>query len=494
MDRAPTFACTLTMNRKSAETPLVGDHESLPQLLDAAVADALAFLRDLDERPAGMIVPRIAPLGLPDTGLGTRDALTVLQQRYVPFLSGSVGPRYFGFVTGGTTPAGLVGDWLTAVFDQNLADGGESSARQLTLDALGMIRSLLGLPPTFGGVFVTGATVSNTVGLALGRQRIGQTRMIDVAQQGLAAVGPIRVLSGASHSSITKALAVLGIGRAALRPVRHLAGREAVDVDALESALSRAQEEGAGPCIVVANAGTVASGDFDDFEAIERLRAHYDFWLHIDGAFGAFAAAAPEYRHLTTGMEHADSITVDAHKWLNVPYDAGVLLTRHPALLGEVFRNASPYLPPVVSDDAFVHLTPENSQRLRALATWMTLAAYGRDGYADIVRNCCALAQRLGERIASHPSFRLLAPVRLNGFCFAVSSPDGEADPNETRARDRFLAAMHADGTAFLTPTVYDGVPAARGSITNWRTTEADVDRTWEAMLRSVSGIHAGAG
>lgn len=482
------------MNRESPGTLLACEDASLPQLLNAAVGDALSFLRDLDARPAGAIVPRIAPLGLPDTGLGTSEALAILKQRYVPFLSGSAGPRYFGFVTGGTTPAGLVGDWLTAVFDQNLADGGESSARQLTLDALGMFRSLLGLPPAFGGVFVTGATVSNTVGLALGRQWIGQTRMIDVAQQGLAALGPIRVLSGASHSSITKALAVLGIGRTALHSVPLLAGREAVDVDELESALSRAHREGAGPCIVVANAGTVATNDFDDLEAIERLRAHYDFWLHVDGAFGAFAAAAPAYRHLTAGLEHADSITVDAHKWLNVPYDSAVLLTRHPTLLGDVFKNASPYLPPVVSEDAFVHLTPENSQRLRALATWMTLAAYGRDGYADLVTNCCALAQRLGERIASHPSFRLLAPVRLNGFCFAVAAPGGDAHENDRDTRDQFLAAMHSDGTAYMTPTVYEGVPAARGAITNWRTTEADVDRTWDAMLRSVSRIGAAVG
>jgi glutamate/tyrosine decarboxylase-like PLP-dependent enzyme len=477
------------MKRKPADTMLACDDASLPQLLDAAVRDALVFLRDLDRRPAGMIVPQIAPLGLPTTGLGTSEALAVLKQRYVPFLSGSVGPRYFGFVTGGTTPASLVGDWLTAVFDQNLADGGESSARQLTLDALGMVRSLLGLPPAFGGVFVTGATVSNTVGLALGRQWVGQTRLIDVAQQGMAAVGPIRVLSGASHSSITKALASLGLGRAALHPVPQLAGREAIDVDELKSALGRAQTEGAGPCIVVANAGTVASNDFDDLEAIDRLRAERDFWLHIDGAFGAFAAAAPAYRHLTAGLEHADSITVDAHKWLNVPYDAAVLLTRHPALLGDVFKNASPYLPPVVSEDAFVHLTPENSQRLRALATWMTLAAYGRDGYADLVTTCCALAQRLGERIANHPSFRLLAPVRLNGFCFALVGPGGEAHPNDRTVRDQFLAAMQADGTAFLTPTVFEGVPAARGAITNWRTTEADVDRTWEAMIRCVSRV-----
>jgi glutamate/tyrosine decarboxylase-like PLP-dependent enzyme len=475
------------MNRKQSDTALARDRAALPQLISAAVTDALAFLRDLDERPAGMIVPPIPPLGLPDAGVGAAEALAILRQRYVPFLSGSAGPRYFGFVTGGTTPAGLVGDWLTAVFDQNVADGGESSARQLTLDALGMVRSLLGLPPAFGGVFVTGATVSNTVGLALARQWIGRARSIDVAEQGVAALGPIRVLSGAPHSSVTKALAVLGIGRAALRTVPQLAGREAVDVRALELALRRAHAENEGPCIVVANSGTVASNDFDDLEGIRQLRAQFDFWLHVDGAFGAFAAAAPGYRHLTSGLEHADSITVDAHKWLNVPYDSAMLLTRHPALLGDVYRNASPYLPPVVSEDAFVHLAPENSQRLRALATWMTLAAYGRDGYAELVTRCCALAQRLGERIAEHPGFQLLAPIRLNGFCFALAPGDDPA------LRDRFLAAMQADGAAFMTPTLYRGVPAARGTITNWRTTEADIDRTWDAMLRALSRVGAPA-
>jgi glutamate/tyrosine decarboxylase-like PLP-dependent enzyme len=337
-----------------------------------------------------------------------------------------------------------------------------------------MVRDLLGLPDTFGGAVVTGATTSTLTALASARQWVGEVRDVDVSTSGLAALGPVAVLSGTPHSSVFKALSVLGLGRESLRTVGTLADREAVDVDALRAALEAVDRGGTGPAIVVANAGTVNTCDFDDLAAVAALREEHRFWLHVDGAFGAVAASSPRFRHLLAGLEEADSVTVDAHKWLNVPYDGAVVLTRRLDLQGRVFASHGPYIPLEVGDDTFVHLTPENSQRVRALPLWMTLAAYGRDGYAAIVERCCDHAAWLGERIAGHPAFRLLAPVRLNGACFTLVDGDVGA----------FLGRLKSDGTAFLTPTIYQGVPAARVSVTNWRTRTQDMERTWEAMLR----------
>lgn len=457
---------------------LASDRALLPDLLRSTLDRAVVALAELDQRPAARDVPAIAPLGLPDRGIGAAAALEELTSRYVPHFSGSAGPRYFGFVTGGTTPAALIGDWLTSTFDQNLADAGESSSRQLALDALGMVRDLVGLPASFTGAFVTGATASSTVALAVARQWVGRRRGVDIATAGVHALGPVTVLSGTAHSSISKALAVIGLGRAALRPVVTLPDREAVDVDALARALDGVAASG--PAIVIANAGTVNTCDFDDFQQIAALRRRYDFWLHIDAAFGGVAGASPSYRHLLAGIEACDSLTIDAHKWLNVPYDCGIVFTRHHDLHGETFRNAAAYLPAQVDTDTFVHLTPENSQRLRALPVWMTLAAYGRDGYAAIVERSCSHARWLAATLATDPRFEVLAPVRLNGVIFTLRAPEN---------LHRFLAALRRDGTVFLTPTRYQGRDAARVSITNWRTESSDLERSWAAFQRVANSL-----
>ncbi len=457
-------------------SPLDRDRRGIEQVLETTVREAKRFLNALDGQPVAHRLEALPAAGLPEHGLGTAGALDDLQRRYAPWISGSAGPRYFAFVTGGTTPAALAGDWLTTVYDQNGSDAGESSVRQLSLDAVAMFRDLLGLSSDFTGVFVSGATMSSFVGLAMARQWVGKRRGVDVAAQGLAALGEVPVLSGTAHSSIYKGLAMLGLGRQNLQTVATLPQREAVDVAALDQALSAI----AGPAVVVANAGTVNSTDFDDLEAILELRQHHDFWLHVDGAFGAIAACSERFRHLLKGLEGADSLTVDAHKWLNVPYDSALIFSRHLNLQGEVFRSMAPYLEPSIGPDTFLHLTPENSQRWRALPVWMSLAAYGRQGYAEIVERCCDLARWLGQQIDGHERFSLLAPVRLNGLCFTLAASGGPTSA-EVNA---FLDRLRDDGTAFLTPTSYGGQAAMRVSIVNWRTRQEDVEATWRAMLR----------
>lgn len=453
---------------------LSDDLADLPVLLHEARERAARFLAGVGERPVGPPPAPREPVALPERGQGTRGALEAFERRWEPGLSASPGPRYLGFVTGGSTPAALAGDWLTSAYDQNAASGGDSSAADLERETVTWLRDLLGLPAEQEGAFVSGATMSNATGLAIAREWIGERRGVSVAEQGLAALGPVRVLSGTPHSSVGKALSVLGLGRSALRRVGALPGREAVDVERLAAALRELDGE---PAIVVANAGTVNTADFDDLRAVAALRERYPFWLHVDAAFGAFAALSPEHAHLVDGLGAADSICLDLHKWLNVPYDSAVQFTRRRDLQARVFRNSAAYLGPLGDRPDYLHLTPENSRRLRALPAWFTLAAYGREGHAEIVRRDIALAARLGERLAAMPAYRLLAPVRLNVVCFTLASaPERIAE---------VARAVAETGEALLTTTEYAGVPALRAAFSNWRTTEADVDRVAKALERA---------
>ncbi|QIY75435.1 aspartate aminotransferase family protein [Streptomyces sp. RLB1-33] len=457
---------------------LADDLSRLPELLQSARDFAAGEVDGLDGRPVAHSGKVPDPEPLPAEGHGTQGALSRFAERWAPGFSGSAGPRYLGFVTGGATPASLTGDWLTGAYDQNVSGGGGSSASALERETVGWLRELFGLGEAHSGAFVTGATVSNTVGLAIAREWLGERLGVSVSREGVAALGPVDVLSGSPHSSVTKALSVLGIGRDRLRTVPVLSGnREAVDVERLAAALDALDGR---PAVVVANAGTVNTVDFDDLRAIAALKERYDFWLHVDAAFGGFAALSPSYAHLVDGLDAADSVCVDLHKWLNVPYDAAVQFTRRPDLQVRVFHNESPYLGLPTGDPDFLHLTPENSRRLRALPAWFSLMAYGREGHREIVERNIVLARLLGERITEVPELRLLAPVRLNVVCFTLSD-----EPTRERVH-ALAAAVAASGEAFLTPTVYAGTQGLRAAFSNWRTTEADTERVF-SVLRSAA-------
>ncbi|MGI5328853.1 pyridoxal phosphate-dependent decarboxylase family protein [Actinomadura nitritigenes] len=449
---------------------LATDLAELPALLEATRLQATGMLGRLDEQP---VVPPLrlpAPEPLPEEGAGLAAALADFTRTWAPLFSASPGPRYLGFVTGGVTPAALAGDWLTAAADQNPASALDGAAPELERRTVGWLRDLFGLGTAHHGTFVSGATMSNTVGLAIAREWLGDRAGVSVAEEGASALGRVTVLSGSPHSSIAKGLSMLGLGRAALIPVPTVQDREAVDLAALEQALTQVD----GPCVVVANAGTVNTVDFDDLRAIAAMRERHDFWLHVDAAFGGFAALSPDHADLVAGLDAADSICIDLHKWLNVPYDSAVQFTRHPDLQVRVFQNAAAYLGPLGETPDHVHLTPENSRRLRALAAWFTLRAYGRVGHREIVQRNIACARALGQAINTIPGLRLLAPVRLNVVCFTLAE-----EPTAERLAD--LAAELAE-EAFLTPTTYAGVPALRAAFSNWRTTKTDVDRIAEAL------------
>ncbi len=455
---------------------LASDLHDLPALLATARDLSLDYLASLPERPVAV---RAAPgplPALPEVGAGGEAALQAFWHQYADQLGAGSGPRFLGFITGGSTPAALAADWLVSAIDQNLSSDGYSVAPDIERAALHLLRQLLGLPEAFAGVFVTGATQSNLVGLAVGRQWAAARAGHNVAQQGLYGLPPLPLLSGAAHSSIYKAAAILGLGRAQVRAVGQLPGREAVDPQALETALRALNSQ---PAVVVASAGTVNSGDFDDLRALAALKEKYPFWLHVDAAFGGLAAAVPALAPRLAGWEGADSITVDAHKWLNVPYDAAMLFTRHPALQADVFKNSAAYLGALGERPDFLHLAPENSRRFRALPVYLSLLAYGRAGFADIVARNCAQAAALGALLAASPAFRLLAPVRLNVVCFTLAGP---AAPTAADVA-RLLAYVRDSGETFLTPTQFAGVPGLRAAFSNWRTETADVPRVAKALL-----------
>lgn len=456
---------------------LAHDLDHFAELLRQTFDYAAATVAGLGERPAAVAPAPLVRRPLSEQGQGFASALADFRARWAPGFSGSAGPRYLGFVTGGATPASLAGDWLTGTFDQNPTSGLDSSAPDLEREAVGWLRELFGLSEAHHGAFVSGATLSNTVGLAIGREWVGEQKGISISEEGLAALGPLTVLSGTAHSSIYKGLSILGLGRRALRKVALLPEREAIDVAALEHALQACRGE---PVIVVANSGTVNTVDFDDLGAISALKQRYPFWLHVDAAFGGFAATVPEFAPLVAALEAADSICIDCHKWLNVPYDSAVQFTRRRDLQTRVFQNAAAYLGLPTENPDFVHLTPENSRRLRALPAWFALAAYGRAGHRDIVARNIAAAHRFGELVAGEPRLQLLAPVRLNVACFCLA-----ADNDEARIHT-VIKRLRDEGEVFLTPTMLGNTWAIRAAFSNWRTGMSHVERAFAAVQRAL--------
>lgn len=457
------------------------DLDDFPRILDQTNLLAQKFLAGLEQRS---VCPPLAKQQLKagdnilvEEGCGALAALDDFWQHYAAGFSSSAGPRYFGFVTGGGTPAALAADWLVSTTDQNSLLSHDTIAAALELATIEQIKSLLNLPADFSGSFVSGATMANFVGIAIGRQWLGQQQGIDVSQQGLAALGPIQVLSANAHSSSLKALSMLGIGRDALQEIAQQPGSEAIDLTALEQHLAATLGK---PTIVLASAGTVNTATFDDLPGLLVLRERYPFWLHVDAAFGGVAACSHRYEHLVQGWQQADSITVDAHKWMNVPYDSAIQFTHHLALQMQVFQNHSAYLEaPTLRPDNYLHLTPENSRRFRALPLWMALKAYGRNGIREIVERNVMLAHRLGEGLSASKGFRLLAAVKLNVVCFTLTGVEGDAET----ARDRFLMRLDQHGVVRCTPTQYNGQPGIRAALVNWMTEERDVTLALASLL-----------
>jgi glutamate/tyrosine decarboxylase-like PLP-dependent enzyme len=432
------------------------------RVLELVLDAAKSYLQELDDAP--VLASRERRFGgpLPEEGSGAASALgELIGGRDVA--TRSSGPRFFHFVTGGTTPAALAADWLTSLLDQN-AFSAVSSPLGVEVEevAIGWLRELFDLPESWGGVLTTGATMANFVGLAAGRRWWAQQHGVDVDERGLAGLPAVPIFTtDAIHVSARKALAMLGLGRETAR---------LVDLDGLERGLRE------GPAIVIGNLGEVNDGRIDDLGRMADLVERHGGWLHVDGAFGLFARLTPRTAALTAGVERADSVISDGHKWLNVPYDCGFAFVRDLELLREPFRLTAAYLP---SDET---PSPEASRRARALAVWATLAAYGRSGYRAMVERHLDLAQRLGRRVENEPELELLAPVTLNIVCFRYRPPG--LDEEQLDELNSWLGeAVLADGRVFFGTTRYGGRVAFRPAIVNWRTTERDVDLIVDVLL-----------
>lgn len=452
---------------------LFNDKQIMRRLFEETVSVAGTFFSRQESLPPGRSVKPLMLADLPENGIGAEEVLRYFTENFADKISNNAGPRYFGFVVGGSTPASVIGDWLVSVLDQNPIGSNDSIAPQIEHQAIHFLKQLFGLDNDYFGSFVTGATMSNFVSLATARQWIGEQHGVDFSQEGIAGGPPINVLSATPHSSILKSLSMLGVGRKSVAPVNTLPDREAIDVDDLVNHLEKIKQ----PVIVVANAGTVNTVDFDNLEAIGLLKKKYNFWMHVDAAFGGFAGCSSKYESYVKGINHADSVTVDAHKWLNVPYDSAMQFTRHKKTQEKVFQNKAPYLGGDESSPDFLHYTPENSRRFRALPAWFTLMAYGKEGYREIVERNCALANRLGQHIQSSGKFVLLAPVRMNVVCFTLKQ-----EKLSMGTVLNFLEKVRDDGRTFLTPTLYKGIPAIRAAISNWQTEEKDIDIAFQAL------------
>ncbi len=460
------------------------DVEELSLLLDAAKAMSEQHLQQLSDHPTTTRVGQIEWPGLPDNGLGGKHTLDLFRKLFYPHIVASSGPRYWGFVTGGTTPASIMGDWLTTVFDQNsqLTTGKGDASALLELQTVQLLLDLFGLPDAFMGAFVTGATMANFSGLAVARQWAGKQLGMDIARDGLRASIP--VFSAQPHSSSLKALSMLGMGSANVQVVPTLPDREAMDIEALKKMLPADVRH---PFILLASAGTVNSVDFDNLQQLAELKKSYTCWIHVDAAFGGFAAVSQKYRHLVDGWQYADSITIDFHKWLNVPYDSALILTRkeHAVLQMESFQNsAAPYLGNPWEQFSYLNYVPENSRRFRALPVWFGLMAYGKTGYKDIVEQSVQMAVYLAERLVETGYFQLLAPVRLNTVCFEPV-PD---TPASITISD-FLEELNKEGVVFMTASVYKGQACIRAALVNFRTNKAAVDQAMDAIEKALKKI-----
>ena len=463
--------------------PLIAVDDAVPALelvLEHArmyLAEVRGLVRERDSDDAA----RSFRGALPDEGSGTLAVVGQLLERGTKAHVRSGGPRFFHWVIGGSTPAALAADWFAVLIDQNAGAWDMSPlAAQLEELSLAWLQELFGLPTAWGGVLTTGATTANFTALAAARQWWGEQRDVDVASEGLAGLPPIPVLtSGFVHASSLKALAMLGVGRNQVRSFpADKTGR--LDLSVLERELERLE---GGPSIVIANAGEVNAGHFDPIADMGRLAREHNAWLHVDGAFGLFARISPRTAALAEGVERADSVISDGHKWLNVPHDCGFAFVRDPALLTKVFSASASYLP----DEVYAFRAPDLSRRARAIAVWATLAAYGRNGQRALVERCVDNAAHVARAVDDADDFELLAPAPLNVVCFRYR-PWGVPEEDLDELNLRIGRAILRDGRVYVGTTRWAGAVAFRPAFVNWQTTTADCDLMLE-IIRELGRI-----
>ncbi len=397
-------------------------------------------------------------------------------------LTASAGPRYFGFVTGGSVPAAVAADWLTSVWDQNGFNSITSPAAAAAEEiAARWLVDLFGLPTGTSVGFTTGCTMSNFTALAAARHALLRRLGWDVESQGLFGAPPIRVIaSEESHVTIFAALQMLGFGRDRVQRIAtDSEGR--MEIAELRDALHGVRD----PVLVCAQAGNVNTGTFDPISEIAECVHAASGWLHVDGAFGLWAASSPAYRALAQGIEQADSIASDCHKWLNVPYDSGLVFVRDPAAHHAAMTLSAAYYgerPDVARDN--YNWVAEASRRARGFVVYAALRSLGRQGIAEMIERCCTLARRMADRLSEARGVEILNEVVLNQVLVRFG-----ADALTTE----IIRKVQQDGTCWAGPTTWHGMSAMRISISNWSTSEADIDVSADAILRCANTVATAA-
>jgi glutamate/tyrosine decarboxylase-like PLP-dependent enzyme len=458
----------------------VGDERELLQRTAQFAAD---YLESLDERsvfPAVGVEELAAALGgpLPDEPSDPLDVVESMVRAVVPGVVATAGPRYFGYVTGGALPATVAADWLTTTWDQAAAFGVLGLSASIVEEIVGdWLKELFGIPAHASFAITTGCQMAHVTALAAARHEVLSARGWDVREQGLVGSPPIRVVVGAMrHATVDRALRLLGLGNTQI---------EVVPADGhgrmLPSELLRALATTNEPTIVCAQAGEVNTGSFDPLPEIVEVVRETEAWLHVDGAFGLWVAASPTRSLLVEGVGAADSWATDGHKWLNVPYDCGLAFCARPEPhRASMTMRASYYEGQGKWTRDAADWTPESSRRARAFTVYAALRSLGRQGIADLVDRCCSHAQRFAAGISALPGCEVLNDVVINQVLFRF------ADDDTTNAA---LVHVQSSGEAWMGGTVWDGRAAIRVSVSNWRTSEADIDRTVAAFEKALADL-----
>jgi glutamate/tyrosine decarboxylase-like PLP-dependent enzyme len=465
-----------------AQAGIASSDAELPPLLQRTVQHAAQYLTSLPNRQVHTsISPRQMRQRLPESlGEHGADPGRVIDELAVavePGLVASTGGRYHGYVVGGTLPVALAADWLTSTWDQNACFYAASPAAAAVEEVVGRwVAELLGLPTTASFGVTTGAQAANTIGLAAGRHAVLQRAGWDVHRDGLHGAPAVTVFAGAGrHSTIDRAARLLGLGQRHVRPIA-MDDQGAMRPAALQEALNAHR----GPAVICAQAGNVNTGAVDPLAAIVAIGRAHDAWVHVDGAFGLWAAASPARAHLVDGVGDADSWSVDGHKWLNVPYDAAFVFVADPDAHRAVTSATASYAPASAGRDPSEWVL-EFSRRARAFPIYAALRQLGRDGVARLVEQCCGQATWLADRLRSVPGVEVLNEVRLNQVLWRMRTGEGG-----TRA---VLEAVQSSGVTWMGPTTWGGESAIRLSVSGWATTANDLERTLHTVGLAVEGL-----
>jgi glutamate/tyrosine decarboxylase-like PLP-dependent enzyme len=454
----------------------------LEKTLARVSAHAIRFRAEIAERPQrpALSYPEmLTRLGgpTPEHGAPMEAVIAELIDSAEPGLAAMIGPRFFGWVIGGTEPAGVAADWLAAAWGQN-AGNNEATPAAAAAEAASAqwLRDILGLPSEASVGFVTGATMANFTCLAAARGEVLRRAGWDCEADGLFGAPPIHVILGEdAHSTVFSALRYLGLGD---RRVIRVAGDKngAMEADAFRSALAPLD----GPIIAIAQAGHIHSGTFDPFTEIAAAARAKGAWLHVDGAFGLWARAAPDRTHLTAGVDLADSWATDGHKWLQTPHDCGYAIVRHREAHVRAMRIAASYLP-AGGLTHIADLVPELSRRARGFPTWAMIKTLGREGVARMVSRHCAQARRLASLLAREPDIEILNDVVLNQVAVRLGRdlPPQRADA----LTQRTIARIQREGTCFVGGAHWRGVEIVRVSVIGAATRDEDIDRSAEAIV-----------